>query len=79
MADNDSSIIKPVESLQNIGNLTPTKRREQRKRRQDLQKQDKQPSEQQPDDSGGEQNLTGQPTEDQTRRNSDGSGIDYCA
>jgi hypothetical protein len=79
MADNDSSIIKPVESLQNIGSLTPAKRREQRNRRQDLQKQNKQPSEEQPDDSGDAQNLTGRLAEDQARRNSDGGGIDYCA
>ncbi len=79
MADNDSSIIKPVESLQNIGSLTPAKRREQRSRRQNLQKQDKQPSEEQADDSGGARNLTGRLTEDQARRNSDDGGIDYCA
>jgi hypothetical protein len=78
MADNDSSIIKPVESLQNIGSLTPAKRREQRNRRQDLQKQNKQPSEEQPSDSGDAQNLTGRLTEDKARRNSEG-GIDYCA
>jgi hypothetical protein len=75
MADNDSSIIKPVESLQNIGGLTPTKRREQRKRRQNLQKQNKQ----QPDDSNDEQDLNSEPVEEQTGWDSDGTGIDYCA
>lgn len=73
MADNDSSIIKPVESLQNIGGLTPTKRREQRKRRQNLQKQK---GSQQPND---EQDLGSEPVEDQSHENSDSTGIDYCA
>ena len=31
MADKDSSMVKPVESLQNIGGVTPAKRREKRK------------------------------------------------
>lgn len=75
MADNDSSIIKPVESLQNIGGLTPAKRREQRKRRQNLQQQ----NEQQPGDSNDEQDLNSEPSEDQTGGGSDGTGIDYCA
>ncbi len=79
MADNDSSIIKPVESLQNIGGLTPTKRREQRKRRQNLQKQNKQQLEQQPEDSNDEQDLGSEPVEDQSHENSDSTGIDYCA
>jgi hypothetical protein len=35
MADNDSNIIKPVGSLQNIANLSPVRRREQGKRRND--------------------------------------------
>ena len=73
MADNDSSIIKPVESLQNIGGLTPTKRREQRKRRQNLQKQK---GSKQPND---EQNLGSEPVEDQSHEDSDSTGIDYCA
>ena len=34
MADNDSNIIKPVESLQNIASLTPVERRKERKRKQ---------------------------------------------
>ena len=39
MADNDYNIIKPVESLQNIGNIIAAKRREERKKRQDSHKQ----------------------------------------
>ena len=34
MADNNYNIIKPVQSLQNIGNVTAAKRREERKKRQ---------------------------------------------
>jgi len=34
MADNDYNTIKPVQSLQNIGNITAAKRREERKKRQ---------------------------------------------
>jgi len=34
MADNGYNIIKPVQSLQNIGNITAAKRREERKKRQ---------------------------------------------
>ncbi len=40
MADNDYSIIKPVESLQNVGNITAAKRREERKKRQNSHKQE---------------------------------------
>ena len=39
MADNDYNIIKPVESLQNIGNIIAAKRREERKKRQNSHKQ----------------------------------------
>jgi len=39
MADNDYNIIKPVESLQNVGNITAAKRREERKKRQNSHKQ----------------------------------------
>lgn len=39
MAEYDSNMIKPVESLQNFSRLNPTGRREERKRRQKLQEQ----------------------------------------
>ena len=45
MADNDSIIIKPVESLKNIAGLTPAGRRENRKRRQQLKRENEQDSE----------------------------------
>lgn len=79
MADNDSTIIKPVESLQNIGGLKPAKRREQRKRRQSLQEENSEQFEQQPDDSSDQQNLAGQSADQQTQGNADDTGIDYCA
>ncbi len=40
MADNDYNIIKPVENLQNVGNITAVKRREERKKRQNSHKQE---------------------------------------
>ncbi len=44
MADNNYNIIKPVESLQNVGNITAAKQREERKKRQNSHKQqDRQP------------------------------------
>lgn len=79
MADNDSSIIKPVESLQNIGTLKPVKRREERKRRQYLQEQKSEQLEQQTDDSDDQQDLAGQSADQQAHGNPDGTGIDYCA
>ena len=36
MADYDSDMIKPVQSLKNISGLTPVKEHEERKRRQQL-------------------------------------------
>lgn len=39
MTDNNYNIIKPVKSLQNIGNATAAKRREERKKRQNSHKQ----------------------------------------
>ena len=50
MVDDNSSIIKSVESLQNIPGLNPVKRREQRKRRQSHQQSQEQNS-QLPDES----------------------------
>jgi len=41
MADNDYNTIKPVQSLQNIGNVTAAKRREERKKRQNSREKEK--------------------------------------
>jgi len=77
MADNDSNIIKPVENLQNILALTPTRRREHKKHRQQLHKEEKGRSEQ-------EQNsLADEPPEKRTPKpkndRSATDAIDYCA
>ena len=80
MADNDSIIIKPVESLKNIAGLTPTGRRENRKRRQQLKRENEQ-------DSEAEGQLNETIDEQQSpidiagdkKEQSDSGGIDYCA
>jgi pyocin large subunit-like protein len=41
MADNGYNTIKPVQSLQNIGNITAAKRREERKKRQNSREKKK--------------------------------------
>ncbi len=69
MADNEHNIIKSVESLQNIGGLTPAKRRQERKKRQDLHKQNDQKREL------AEDKLNESTEED----NQDRCSIDYCA
>lgn len=75
MADYDSNMIKPVEGLQSITGLTPAKQREERKRRQQLHQENEGKSEsaQGPDNSDQER------TKNQSDRNSDSIGIDYCA
>ncbi|MHC4570552.1 MAG: hypothetical protein ACYS0C_00550 [Planctomycetota bacterium] len=75
MADKDSNIIKPVESLQNITGLTPARRREERKRRQDLHKKQEQEIEEEPNETIDEQNLSDELTENENGQNT----IDYCA
>jgi len=75
MADNDYNIIKPVESLQTIGGLTPAKRRKERKQRQDLHKQNKEQPEQELNNSVDEQGLRGELAEDEDNHNT----IDYRA
>ncbi len=75
MPDNDSSMIKPVEELQNIAALTPAKRREQRKRRQNLNKKKEHQSELETDESVDQSELTSELDEN----DSDRSTIDYCA
>ena len=75
MPDNDSSMIKPVEELQNIAALTPAKRREQRKRRQNLNKKKEHQSELKTDESVDQSELTSELDEN----DSDRSTIDYCA
>jgi len=75
MADYDSDIIKPVQSLKNISGLTPVKHRKERKRRQQLH-----PENEEKDESArGEETPTEEGTGNESDINSDSIGIDYCA
>ncbi|MHC4192955.1 MAG: hypothetical protein ACYS8I_03540 [Planctomycetota bacterium] len=74
MADSDSNIIKPVESLHNIAGLTPAKRREERKRRQNGPEQENDEFEQQTDESVDEQDVS-----DFDNNGDAQNTIDYCA
>jgi hypothetical protein len=75
MADYDSNLIKPVDSLKNITGMDPVKHREERKRRQQLNHG----NEEKDETKQGEET----PPQDQAGNkidiNSDGIGIDYCA
>ncbi len=74
-ADNDANTIKPVESLQNIPVLTPTKRREQRKRRRQPHRENKKIIEQEQSNLDDERNMDSELTENENDENT----IDYCA
>lgn len=76
MADNDSSIIKPVENLQNIPILTPPDGREQRGNRRRPNEKKQKDSEQENNNIDDEQNLD---TEIEENKRSASDGIDYCA
>ncbi|MHC4622276.1 MAG: hypothetical protein ACYS4W_00060 [Planctomycetota bacterium] len=75
MPDGDYNTVKPVESLQNITQLTPAKRREERKRRRDSHTKNKQESEHELDRSAQEKDLNDEFAEDNDEQHS----IDYCA
>ena len=78
MANNDSNTIKPVEGLQNIAGLTPTRRREQRKHQQSLPEE----NEENPESAKGEpdeQNPSDEPAENENDQHPDSTGVDYCA
>jgi hypothetical protein len=77
MAEIDHNIIKPVESLHNIGGVTPAKRRQERRKRQDLNEQNQEQSrleEDQVNESVEENTDRGIAEKDQ-----DDHSIDYCA
>lgn len=77
MAEIDHNIIKPVESLHNIGGVTPAKRRQERRKRQDLNEQNQEQSrleEDQVNESVEENTDRGIAEKDQ-----DNHSIDYCA
>jgi len=80
MADNDSTIIKPVEGLQNITGLTPAGRRENRKRRQQLSRENEQDSETegQSNETIDKQQLPVDTAGYKNEQSASG-GIDYCA
>jgi hypothetical protein len=73
MADYDSNLIKPVESLGNIAGLAPAKRRRERRRRRQLPAESAEYDESVADD----ETISQEEIEDPEDRNSD--GIDYCA
>jgi len=75
MADYNSNIIKPVESLQNITSLSPARRREEKKHRQQLNRQNKEKDE----SAKGEEALPEEQTKNKSVPNPDSTGIDYCA
>jgi len=75
MADYDSNLIKPVESLQNISGLAPVKHREERKRRQQLHHEDNEK-----DETTQDQEAQPEKKSDvESDINTESIGIDYCA
>ena len=75
MADNDYNIIKPVESLHNIGGLAPVNCRQERKRKHSLHEHSKEKSGQKPNGSANRQDISKKLAEDEAEQRS----IDYCA
>jgi hypothetical protein len=75
MADYDSNLIKPVDSLKNISGLAPVKHREERKRRQQLQHENNENDETTQDN----ETVTEEKAGKENDINSDSIGIDYCA
>ncbi len=73
MQDNNYSIIKPVENLQNIGAMTPIDRQAEKKRRQNQAKQHRLASQQGLLDE--QENELNRPGENQAQQGS----IDYRA
>ena len=78
MADNDYSIIKPVEGLENIAALDAVKRREERKRRKQMNEQ-KNEEDQQTIDSADEQIIDNKPAQNKNSENPDTNTVDYQA
>jgi hypothetical protein len=76
MADYDSNIIKPVDNLQNVTGLAPTRRREERSRRQQLNQDSEEKEKQQPNEPVDEQ-VPGDIRENES--NPDDTRIDYRA
>ena len=75
MADYDSNLIKPVDSLKNISGMDPVKHREERKCRQQLSHGNEEKDETKQDQDSSTQKQAGNKID----IDSDGIGIDYCA
>ena len=71
----DNNVIKPVEGLQNIGAVTPTKQRKESKQRQNLHEQNEDEPEQQADDLTEQNDTDSEITTGEKKQNI----IDYCA
>ena len=71
----DSNMIKPVDSLQNITGLAPSRRREQRKRRQNLEYN----NQQQKDREQKQENEKHRTDESLKVNGADDTQIDFCA
>lgn len=78
MANDSFNFIKPVETLNNIAGMSPTKRRAQRKQQQKKKEKDKKPG-QQEDEFRKEQDIDDQTAKMKNTLNDDGTGIDFCA
>ena len=80
MADNDSNVIKPVESLQNIAGLNPVERRKERKRRQQFSrtKENHPDREENTEKNTNDEILPLDSTENENEHSNTG-GIDFCA
>ena len=80
MTDYESNMIKPVDGLQNVTGLAPTRRREERSRRQQLQQENENKEEQESNELVDEQ-VTENPQKDwdENEKRSGNTGIDYRA
>ena len=74
MADYDTNLIKPVQSLQNIAGLGPAKRRKERNSRRQSNEKGKEKEEPAKDEE-----ATSPQERAKGRSDRDGGGIDYCA
>jgi hypothetical protein len=72
MADSDYNVIKPLETVQTIPGLTPTRRRQERKRRQETPTKHH-------EDEPQEQPENPQDQPEQRHDDDDPHVIDYCA
>jgi hypothetical protein len=80
MTEYDSNMIKPVNGLQNISGVTPTRRREERKRRQQLGDEIDEKNKNLLDELEEEQFSDDRQEDwDDNECDSDRSGIDYRA